>query len=529
MTTVDSLKILIEADASQIEGVLKRALTTVTGAVGNMNKQEVDWTSIFTRAVSPALIAGVASTFAMALEQFTSFNNAAMNLNNVATPATADFSAGIGKMSGDIYKLASTAGVGLGDAATSYYAFTKAGLDNAAAQYAVIEAAGIARDTNVSLSEATKQLSDLFEKWGVETTPQVTEALTGLANAASQGKFTFSELVSTISAEGENLAGKTHIGDVAISLAALSDKTKLTKHTIVEEFSAIASGVADPLAKINLLVGNMSTDITSGPNGLITAFSHIKDRLAEYGPTIATTMGRDIGLSAKTVADNMGSVKKEFKEASDKGADLHAHLVPLNEILAKNEPISAQVAANFERFKVAIASMVLPPLSAWLKTTADGFQGLQTVLASMSEFMKNSGFTAWLKDVVTPINALNDALGKGASTWSNLTTGAPIEAVYNALSSGGTNVQDTKALEAINSKLLGAGATPQAINKIDQTAQSSGLTAQLLHALSSGMSAGGTSNTQLNNTFHLTVPTGSQQFTADMIAKQLYQNFQGSK
>jgi hypothetical protein len=522
MTTIDTLQILVEADASQIEGVLKRALTTVTGAVSSMNKQEVDWTSIFTRAVSPALIAGVASTFAIALEQFTAFNTAAINLNNTATPATAEFASGIGKASGDIYNMASSAGRGLGDTADAYYAFTKAGLDNAAAQYAVVKASGIAYDTQTDLKVVTNELSNLFEKWGVTTTPQVTEALTGLTNSLGKGKFSFGEMVDTIASEGSALSGKAHIGDLSIDLQTLSNTTKLTKTAVIEEFHAIAGGVAKPISDINFLVTDMGTAISSGPDGLITAFSAINTKIHEWGPSVAGELGPKIGISVKTVSDNTKTMHTQFKESATQASALRDALIPLNDLLKNNEPLSAKVAANFERLKVALAQMVLPHLGDWLKTASDGFAGLQTVMKGTNDWLKEVGVTDAVK-------ALYEADKKGVETLLGTFVGAPTEAAYNALSGGTNPIQDTQALETINKKLLGAGATPQAINKIDQTAQSSGLTAQLLHALSSGMSAGGTSNTQLNNTFHLTVPTGSQQFTADMIAKQLYQNFQGSK
>src|SRR5579872_6427597 len=188
---LDVLEILIEADARGLETQLKRAGDKIVDFVEKMNSQTVNWESIIAGSLNTAIISGIAATFALAIEQTVAFQNSVMNMNNVATPATQSFADSLNQIGGQAYQLAQSSGQGIGDAASAFEAFSKAGLDSAAATYAVNEASGIAYATNQSFSTVVSELVGLFQNWGVTTTPQVTSALTGLANAAQNGKFTF--------------------------------------------------------------------------------------------------------------------------------------------------------------------------------------------------------------------------------------------------------------------------------------------------------------------------------------------------
>lgn len=381
----------MEADVTSIEGSMRRAIAVVTGAVQDINKQEVNWTSILTRTVTPAIIGSIAAQFALAIANFTQFQNAAMNLNNVVGPATKGFSGSVADLGDKTFDLANTAGVSLGDATSAFQQFAKAGLDTTAAYKATIEAAGIARTTGQSLGEVTTELVALFENWGIHTLPQVEDALTGLANAASQGQFTFQELVSTISDKGAELSGKTDIKNVALQLAALSTQSGMTKTSIIDDFNTIANASADPLNRMNLLVGDMSKYITSGPDGLITAFSAIKAHIDAWGPAVRATLGAEIGLSAADVRQFEHTTKDAFTNAAATTDLMRSHLTDLNTLIEKNTTALEKLNMQWNRFqnniiagiemmsKVPQNGFMSPPSSIAGGTGPGGFSAPSTI------------------------------------------------------------------------------------------------------------------------------------------------------
>lgn len=371
MAVLDTLEILIEADSSGLQTQLKKATDTVIGFVDKMNDQTVNWQSILSGALDTSIISGIASTFALAIEQTVSFQNAALNLNNIATPATASLADSINQVGGQAYQLAQSSGQSLGDATSAFEAFSKAGLDSAAATTAVNEASQIAYATGESYTDVVTELVALFQQWGVTTTPQVTQALTGLANAAQTGQFSFDELIQALTPQGAILQTKTNISDTAISLAELSDQTGLTKTSVLDTFSAIAAGVQNPISSINLLVGNMATAVSSGPTGLITAFQNIKTKLDEYGPEIATTIGSSIGLAQNDVASFSNTSQAAFTATGNAALALDKNLIPLDQITSDNTTDVGKLKIAWNDFITTVSQFVLPPALKLLTETLD--------------------------------------------------------------------------------------------------------------------------------------------------------------
>jgi hypothetical protein len=418
MSVIDTLTILIDADASGIQKVLKTSINTVKGGVEQMNNEEVDWTSIFTRSVSPALIGAVASMFALAISNLVNFNNAATNLNNVATPATNALSNGLGLASDAAANLALNSGASLGDATSAFEAFTKAGLDSAAATAATTDAAGIARDTGQSMSSVVTELVGLFQNWGVKTLPQVTDALTGLVNAAGSGKFTFQQLVDTISSSGSVLSSKTDISSVSLQLATLSNQSGLTQTAIIASFNGIVSGVADPLNQMNTLigggVGTISKDISSGPNGLITAFGQIQTAVDKFGPAAATVL-EGTGIPADVLSSYSTLMPNAMAKTAAAYDDLlKNHIIPLDQYLATHEPISGKLWSAFNDLITILSALVsgsyIKDIEDFIAKLTGNGQGI------LSEILGSTG----LKQYTGPGGAsAQGGVNNGISTTNN--------------------------------------------------------------------------------------------------------------
>lgn len=509
MTPIDELVIAITGDTTGLSKAVSQAVNIGKGGVEALNNEEVDWTSIFTRAVSPAIIAGVASMFALAISQLINFNTAASNLNNVATPATNSLSNSVGMASDQLYNLAESSGSSLGDTTAGFEAFSKAGLDSAGAIQATTDAAGIARDTGESMSSVVSELVDLFQQWGVTSAPQVTDALTGLVNAAQNGKFSFDQLVTSIAAQGQILQGKTNISDVAVQLAALSNQSGLTQTSILDSFNAIATGVANPLSQIDILVGNVGKAVSSGPDGLITAFQMIQSKVGSMGPAVAQTVLNTIGVSTGTLSNFGDTTTASFKNSAAAADYLRTHLIDLNTDLQNHESLVGKVSVAWNDFATWLTSTFAPIIQGVITDFNDFGNALKTLDTKPVQTILSDLGTAF-SDVGKYLGQTNQFLLQGGL---------------------GSYLQGLGSTNSINEKLQSAGIldynTLQNIDTAGGTSQSA-----LVTALTTAIQkAGGNTQTNLVNTFKLTMPSGSSlsaNAVANSLAKQLYSQFQGT-
>lgn len=544
MAVLDTLEILIEADSSGLTTQLSKATDTIVQFVNKMNTQEVDWTSILSKTISPAIITGIASMFANAIVQYTQFQSAATNLNNVSGAATDDLGDSINQLGGQVYTLAEQSGASLGDTTEAFEAFSKAGLDAAAATSATSDAAGIARATGESMATVVAELVPLFQAWGVTTLPQVTAALTGLSNAAGAGQFSFDELVQTITTQGANLSSKTNISDVAIDLASLSNQSGLTKTAIVDDFNAIATGAASPLSQMSLLVGNVSQAISNGPDGLITAFQMVQAKLNDYGPAIRQTIGQTIGLSTSDVSAFGNTSTAAFDNTATAADNLRAHLIDLNTLLETHTSTVSKLGAAWNTFTDYLAAFTVPPgialLTAALDEMNSAFKSISQLVNGTStdkvgDWLQAAGVTSGVLGGAAGGAAIGAGVGSFAGPVGTL-VGGGVGAVGGGIAASGllSSIQD-----AITSG-LGSGTGGELFNELLQknssftSGQVSSINSagtkdndiqQLLTALTSGLNTNSASYAQLHNTFNITAPQGATSITAQQIAAQLYKQF----
>ena len=466
------IKILIEGDATGLTSSLRGALETVKKNVNQMNDQSVNWDSILAKTISATIISAVAATFANAISQYSSFANAATNLNNIATPATTAFANSIGQAGGQAYQMANQAGQSLGDTAAAYESFSKAGLDSAAATYAVQEASSIAYATGEQYSSVVQELVTLFQQWGVTTTPQVTNALTGLVNAAQEGTFTFDQLVSTISDQGPLLSAKTNISDVAVNLAVLSTKSGLAQSTILQTFNAIAGAVGTTAITMNAGFNGAAAAISTGPLGLITAFQDIKKAVDAEGPIVANSFGSQVGIMTGSITNFAGASKTAFAGLGAAGTAALSTLTPLDTLLAKDTPLSAQLGKSWNNFLTALAGFVLPTGVTALSSLLDDLTALGTGKVKLSDIFAN--LPAGVQQVSTGISSLAwqglsaayqqlTVPGKGAST-----SNAPVQSTTASTINTTINMNGANSGSATNPLLLGKTLS----DKIYQSSQS---------------------------------------------------------
>ncbi len=501
MSSLADLVINIEADSSGLETQLKKGMDTIMSFVDKANSQSLDWQSILAGSLDTAIIAGIASTFALAIEQTVNFQSAALNLNNIATPATASLANSINQIGGQAYQLAQSSGQSLGDATAAFEAFSKAGLDSAAATTAVNEASQIAYATGESYTNVVSELVTLFQNWGVTTTPQVTEALTGLANAAQNGKFTFDELISAMTPQGAILATKTNISDVSLQLAELSTKSGLTKDSILSSFNTITTAASQGLANpINNLVGNMSTTLT-GPDGLIGAFQKVGAFINQGGPAMAGIWGNALGLMSGDTASFENTSTASFQATATATDILRTHLKSLSDITDANTTEAGKLKMSWNDFMTTISQFIVPESMKALSALLD------TMTASVQLI---SGFFAKAPSVIGNLTAAGIAPSQsGGVANSTPSGGLPVNLL------GGSQLQNSSA-NGDSLSLLGNSIGSAILNFLKTTSPNT-----------YGPSQNST-NVNLNTTLNVSGAGGNPAAVGQNIGTQLFNHYNGS-
>lgn len=417
MSALDTLEILIEADSRGLETQLKKAGTTISGFVDKMNSQEVNWQSILAGSLDTAIIGGIASSFALAITQAMQFQNSMLNVSNNTASGLGNAT---GSMSDSLINLAGTTGASVGETAQAFQMFYKQFGDAAVAQKLTSDAGMLALASNQDLMSLMPQLIDLFNSWGVTTLPAAEDALKGLANEAGQGKFTLDELMKIVGSQGEALQGVTNINKMATQIQALSNQAGLSKATVVDTFNAIANGVANPIAQIDILnggVGSMANKMRQS-DGLITAFADVSKNIKNMGAA-GVTMGQQMGLSLTTSAQ-LGMINAKAFLLAKEAADLAtASQKPLQDILDANMSVTDRLSQDYQKLMGILTKNIGMPMLEGLDALLKDIVGL----FDKNTFLKSAG------DMLDNLILKNPMLNIGSKI------GNPITAIPDVMSS----------------------------------------------------------------------------------------------
>jgi hypothetical protein len=467
MATVDTLTILLEADASGLTTKFNQAYNQVKNTVSKMNSQEVDWTSILSKSISPAIITEVAAMFANAIVQYTQFQQAAMNINSVGTQATSDFANSIGDMSGEAYTLAQSAGRSIGDTTSMFEKFSKAGLDAEAAMAATTAASGIARDTGMDLGTVTSELATLFSNWGVHTLPQVNNALDGLVNASGQGQFGFEELIQTISEGGNMLKGSTSIADTAMQLQHLTKEGNLSESAAKTMFDTFIKGFSDTTSPLNIFLGGFDSikNKLKGSDGLIGVLQDVTDKVHAYGQNTGLA-AQILGLSAEEAAIFGSATDKSMRDAAKASDEALKSMTPWQKFLKDHTTQVGQLDIEWNKLQTSFTSFVVPTA---ISALTEMLHDINTVIEDLSNIDMKKGALSLLSGVMklvadeskilAPVMA--DMVAPGASQAFRLAAGAS----SNSSSSTTNNNMPITNNNTFNIQSAGSGAaTTQQIN-----------------------------------------------------------------
>lgn len=486
---IDDLKILITGDASGIASAIKKSVNIVQGGVKEMNSQEVDWTGIFSRSVSPAIISGVASVFAFAISQSLSFQTAMA----MTGTAAGESSAQIAQMSRSALDLSTTVPASAQDIAQAM-AQVSAIFGKTADQQTVVAAlAELSASGFGDLGDITTATTDIFKQFGVTTTDQAITVLTSLMHAAEAAKESIPALASQFSGFSSQLPGvNKNVGSFNNLIATFGAEVQnLGSAGAVQIFDALAHSANNAVGPMELL-GTSFAKVQKSllTDGGLSAIAATSQALLKMGPG-ASLVATQFGLSAQQVGQFQTNASKLPQIASD----------------AKNIANNAQsITDAFNQANVGTNRL----LTDWNKFKASFLDSsFWNGVAKFGLFFADS--------FVGAISQANDELDGLFNGLKNLATQDPaLKQLAGALGPLGPSTGTGQSAFSAN-----------ALQKIAGTAGNSSMIDSLVSALSTGIKQG--QYTSLVNTFHLNVPAGATGLTAKAIAQQLYQQFQGTQ
>lgn len=300
----NTLKILIEADAAGLNSQLKRAGQSITSFVGQMNKQDINWEKILSGSISPAIIAGIASTFALAITEAVGFQN---SMVQAANNSSTEFQSNMGQAGKAALDLQSTTGQSASDIATGLGIATKALGNYASGQALVTEASKFSLATGIDLLSLVNMLTPAMQQWGITDASEITKTIQGLFGVADQGKVSVRDLIDTMSNTGGVLRGKTDILSSAAALEAFSNQAGMTEKSAVTAFTEIANRTQNvATAAQNTVLGmgswNEQNKILkdSGMGGLL---ARMESSLTKMGASTASILLNHAGFSPADTAN----------------------------------------------------------------------------------------------------------------------------------------------------------------------------------------------------------------------------------
>lgn len=523
-TVIDTLQIFVEADARGIETTLKKVLATATGTVNQINKQEVDWTSIFTRSVTPAIISGVASMFAFAIAQSVQFQqamlttgtaagesasqiqqtgDAALNLSKTVPASAADIAAAMAQVSA-IFGVNTQATKDIVDAMTK---LSTAGFGN--------------------LNDIVSASMDIFRQWGVTTSDDAVSVLTSLMHGAEGARESIPQLAAQFGQVSPPLiqAG-VQLTEFNGILSSFSSEIKnIGAASTLAMFQSIADGASNAASPVAIFGGGVEAIRKSlKDNGGLDVIKKLSD-------VFSTQFGNNVGLIAKnfgmsaTEVEGLINSGRQFPTISKDASEIAKNAQTIGQAFDQSNGVLNKLSILWNHFKADATNVG----SLWLPL-GSGFVGvLDTMIGSADKFFKN--LTDGIANVINDIgsakigNAFTDSLKTAGGALKDVFITAPTnfaDSIFGSL--GIPTSSDINLNRALGSS--GVGFTSDILSRIDKTAEQSGVMDALLSALQSNNYKGG--NATLNNVFHLNVPSGSSGLTAKMIAQQLYNQFQGT-
>ena len=493
------------------------------GMVDQLNKQEVNWTSIFTRAVTPALISGVGSMIALSITQAMQFQQA-LNTTGTAAGASAAQIAQVGQAA---VQMSTTVPASAQDIADSMFQVSKIFGTNTDAANEVTQAmTQLAGAGFGSLNDITQASMQIFRQWGITTSKDAIAALTALMHGAEGSGQSFTALTSQVSGFSDPLvaAGIKFDSFNKIVAAFSSDIVNVGDSGAVSIFDGLAQGADKANSPMAIIAGSTAAIKKSlVDDGGLSAIQKMSSVFSsQYGNNVGL-IAEKMGLTDSAVAGIVNSGKDMPKILTD-AADIGTKAETISEAYAKAGSVIRDLEVDFNKVRAAIMPLgddfkpFVDMVGSFIATAATDFDTLfKGITDKLSDLFVDLGVGGKLnigKAITDSLSLVSTIFDKGIIQPAMQVINGAIGAVTGHSVNGLNN-----ALEAANPSL-----TATKLAAIDGAAGSTAMQDSLLSALQTGIK--GNQYASLVSHFNLTVPAGSEGLTAKAIAAQLYTQFQ---
>ena len=390
---IDDLQILVTADGSGVEQVLNKTIQIVLGTVNKINSQEIDWTSIFTASVSPALISGVASAFAYAIGSAVSFQ-AGMVTSGTAAGETASQ---IGQIGNAALALSTTVPASAQDLANTMLQLSAIFSSTNDQQQVAAEMAQLSASGFGNLNDIVTLAVDIFKQFGVTTTDQATTVLTDLMHAAEGAKESIPALGNQFSSFSSLLPGiDKNISTFNGLISAFAGEVRTIGSSGAEKiFSALGSAANGSNPALTALFGGLENIRNSLQiNGGLTTIEQVSQKLKDMGPE-AALVASGFGLSAQQVAQFQINAK-DLPKLTQNVKDIATNSQSIGTAFRQSDSDLRTLIETWNTFKdvsIHVGAFVIDGIKGWGVAINDLFNTLDKLSAHISSNIKST-FTA---------------------------------------------------------------------------------------------------------------------------------------
>ncbi len=455
-----------------------------------MNDETVDWTGIFARAVSPAIISSVASVFAFAIAQSVSFQTAMAQTGTAAGESSSQ----IAEMSQSALNLSTTVPSSAQDIANSM-ARVSSIFGNVSDQQEVVGAmAQLAASGFGSLNDITNASIDIFKQFGVTTTAEAINVLTSLMHSAEAAKETIPELANQFSGFSDQLPSvNKNVGTFNGLISTFGSEVKnlgaAGAQQIFQTLANSANNIVGPMELLGTSFAEVQKSLLT--DGGLTAIQNTSIALQKMGPS-ASLIATNFGLSATAVGQFQVNAAKLPKVSSDAKA------------------IAGNTQTITDAFKQSDVG-----LNKWM----EDWNKLKALVTS-------SGIATVFDDIAIAIGKVIDLIGATGGLFGGLKQfGGVGVGGFDIMSLFGGGSAPNDQLTN-NLKSSGLGFSNSSLSRIDKQASDTGMMDSLLSALKTG--GKGDQYASTINTFNLTLPQSASGWSGKDLASALYNKFQGT-
>lgn len=483
---LDTLEILIEADSSGLQTQMKRAGQQITSFVNQMNSQEVNWTQILSRSISPAIISGIATMFALAITKSLQFEETTKKVAETSDMTGEALSA----MQNSSKALSSQTGIDAKDIARAYGSILPTFRDTAVANAIIADATKLSVAGFGNLGDIVKAVLPLMQKWGVSSVEEAHNFMDSIADASANSGKSLADLASGFDQHSDAfIRGGLKLKDFNNLVVTYGvEIAKIGSSQADAVFSAIGDAVSQSNVALAVMLGGsekIKNIIVNG--GMATAIKEIGDRWAESGAP-AQFVAQQFGLS-ETAVNGFIAGAKHFDEVKK----------ALDEIASSNKTVN-------DRFNESVS----------------GIDRIKMAWQTLVNTFTSSGLAEYLSKIVEwtikGATGIVDMLGKSAEGWKGF---------IDDIKQDFKDASDPTLHNPLANSLRAKGFDDNAIKKVeDKASGDASFMGTLIKALQSGIQKD--NNSSFINTFNLTVPKGSEQITAESISSQLYKQFMGT-